>query len=147
MTSPLPTALRACARGFYPAEASAELLISHGSFLARSDFTGRFIHVGTSITDPGTEMASIEWKAAIYAPGAGELPSSGGERRMLHLAASLARDVPVSLGEAITGIDDHNVGPAGQGSLPRLRTAPVPMGLSRGNTKPRRLSEVVGQTK
>jgi hypothetical protein len=29
---------------------------------------------------------------------------------MLHLAASLARDVPVSLGEAITGIDDHNVG-------------------------------------
>ena len=55
-------------------------------------------------------MASIEWEAAIYELGAGEPPSSGGERRMLHLAASLARDVPVSLGEAITGIDDHNVG-------------------------------------
>ena len=27
----------------------------------------RFIHVGTSTTDPGTEMASIEWEAAIYA--------------------------------------------------------------------------------
>ena len=39
----LPAALRACASGFYPAEASAELLISHGSFLDRSDFTGRFI--------------------------------------------------------------------------------------------------------
>lgn len=32
-----------------------------------------------------------------------------GERRMLHLAASLADHAPVSLGEAITGIDDHNV--------------------------------------
>lgn len=29
---------------------------------------------------------------------------------MLHLAASIARDVPVRLGEAITSIDDHNVG-------------------------------------
>ena len=29
---------------------------------------------------------------------------------MLRLAASLACDVPVSLGEAITGIDDRNVG-------------------------------------
>lgn len=29
---------------------------------------------------------------------------------MLRLAASLAYDNPVSLGEAITGIDDHNVG-------------------------------------
>lgn len=28
---------------------------------------------------------------------------------MLHLAASLAGHAPVSLGEAITGIDDHNV--------------------------------------
>jgi len=144
--SSLPAALRAGADGLHALEAATGLIIAHASWLAREDFA-RFIHVGTSITDPGTEMASIEWKAAIYAPGAGELPSSGGERRMLHLAASLARDVPVSLGEAITGIDDHNVGPAGQGSLPRLRTAPVPMGLSRGNTKPRRLSEVVGQTK
>ena len=32
-----------------------------------------------------------------------------GERRMLHPAASLADHAPVSLGEAITGIDDHNV--------------------------------------
>jgi hypothetical protein len=28
---------------------------------------------------------------------------------MLHLAASLADQAPVSLGEAVTGIDDHNV--------------------------------------
>ena len=29
---------------------------------------------------------------------------------MLHLAASLADRAPVSLGEAVTGIDDRNVG-------------------------------------
>jgi hypothetical protein len=28
---------------------------------------------------------------------------------MLRLAASLARDIPVGLGEAVTGIDDRNV--------------------------------------
>jgi hypothetical protein len=41
---------------------------------------------------------------------AGELPSSGGERRILLLSASLAGEAPVSLGDAITGIDDSNVG-------------------------------------
>jgi hypothetical protein len=106
--SSLPAALRAGADGLHALEAATGLIIAHASWLAR-DFA-RFIRVGTSITDPGTEMASIEWEAAIYALSAGELPSSGGERRMLRLAASLARDVPVSLGEAITGIDDHNVG-------------------------------------
>lgn len=78
MTSHLPTALRACARGFYPAEASAELLISHGSFLARSDFADRFIHVGTSITDGATTMAQIDWPAAITALNSGGIPCSGG---------------------------------------------------------------------
>jgi hypothetical protein len=54
-------------------------------------------------------MASIDWEAAINALDADELPSSGGERRMLPLAAGLADQAPVSLGEAITRIDDHNV--------------------------------------
>ena len=79
MTPGPPAALRACARGFYPAEARAELLISHGSFLARSDFTGRFISHGTSTG--GTAMAAIDWDAAISALNVGELPCSGGERR------------------------------------------------------------------
>jgi len=35
---PLTAALRACADGFYPAEAAAELLIGHASWLCR-DFT------------------------------------------------------------------------------------------------------------
>jgi hypothetical protein len=52
------------------------------------------------------ELASIDWAAAISALDAGELPSSSGERRKLRLEASLADQAPVSLGEAITGIDD-----------------------------------------
>jgi hypothetical protein len=109
MTPDLPAALRACASGFYPAEASTELVISHGSFLARSDFTGRFIEIGTSITDGITTMASIDWPAAITALDTGNLPCSGGEQRMLRLAASLADGIPVDLRNALTGIDDHNI--------------------------------------
>ena len=58
----------------------------------------------------GTKLAIIDWEAAISALDAGELPSSGGERRVLRLVASLADQAPVSLGEAITGIDARNVG-------------------------------------
>ena len=73
-----------------------------GTWLARDDFT-RYIYRGA-----GT--AAIDWEAAVAALDAGELPSSGGEKRILRLAASLAGQATVGLGEAITGIDDHNVG-------------------------------------
>lgn len=105
----LPTALRACASGFHPTEASAELLISHRSLLARSDFTDRFIRTGTSVTDGTTTMAEIDWPAAIAALSTGELPCSGGERRLLQLAASLAAGIPVDLRDAVTGLDEHNI--------------------------------------
>ena len=72
----LAIALRACAAGLYPAEAGIGLLISHGVFLHRRDFTSRFIECGTGITDPATQMASIDWAAAITALNAGELPCS-----------------------------------------------------------------------
>jgi hypothetical protein len=102
-------ALRACARGLYPAEASVEFLISHGSLLASSDFRDRFIHPGTSITDGITQMAEIDWPAAITALNAGELPYSGGEQRILRIAASLADGIPVDLRYALTGLDDRNI--------------------------------------
>jgi hypothetical protein len=58
----------------------------------------------------GTATAAIDWEAAVSALHAGELPSSGGERRILLLSASLADRAPASLGDAITGIDDSNAG-------------------------------------
>ena len=106
---PLPAALRACAAGIYALEAGVDLLIGHGSWLDREDFHGQFIHTGISITDGVTEMAEIDWPAAISALDAWELPCSGGEERMLRLAASLAGGIPVSLRDTLTGIDHRNI--------------------------------------
>ena len=104
----LSDALRACARGIHPLEAGTGLLIDCGSWLHRSDFTSRFITAGTSISDGTTVLAATDWEAAIAALHAGELPASGGERRMLLLAASIAGGTPVSLNDALAGIDRRN---------------------------------------
>ena len=87
---PLADPLRAWTRGIYPDEAGVELLIAHGVFLHRADFTSRFI----SIPGDGACLAAIDWRAAIAALDGG-LPCSGGENRMLRLAASLAAGIPV----------------------------------------------------
>jgi hypothetical protein len=101
----LAVSLRACAAGLCPVEAGTELLIANGTFLHRDDFTSRFISHATSGTTP---MAAIDWAAATAALHTGELPCSGGERRILQLAASLAEGVPVDLRDTVTGLDDHN---------------------------------------
>ena len=90
-TDDLTAALRACAAGLYPLEAGTELLIENGTFLRRDDFTTGFIEHGTS---DGNPMAAINWDAAITALANGNLPCSGGERRILQLAASLAAGTP-----------------------------------------------------
>jgi len=105
----LAAALRACADGLYPAEAVAELLIGHASWLCRDDFRDGFVDTGTSITDGTTLMAAINWPAAITALDHGGLPASGGERRVLRLAASLADGIPADLRDAFTGMDTVNV--------------------------------------
>jgi hypothetical protein len=102
----LKAALQACAAGLYPLEAGVALLTSNGTFLRRDDFTSRFIEHGTS---GGTPMAAIDWDAAATALASGDLPCSGGERRVLQLSASLAGDIPVDLRDAVTGIDDGNI--------------------------------------
>jgi hypothetical protein len=63
VTAATAAALRACAAGYYPAEAGTELLIRHDCFLRRRDFAG-FVHTGTSITDGVTPMAQIDWVLA-----------------------------------------------------------------------------------
>jgi fructose-specific phosphotransferase system IIC component len=108
-TDDLIAALDACAAGFYPLGAGVALLISNRTFLHRDDFTTPFIEHGISISDGTTPMAAIDWDAAITALHAGELPCSGGERRILQLSASLAAGTPVDLQDAVTGLDDHNV--------------------------------------
>ena len=108
-TGQLHQALRACAAGLYPAEAGVGLLIGHDTWLHRRDFTGPFVHTGVSLADGITAMAEIDWAAAITALDAGDLPCSGGEQRMLRLAASIAGGTPVSLRDTLTGIDHRNI--------------------------------------
>jgi hypothetical protein len=107
VTSQLSAALRAAAAGIHPDEAAAGLIISHGSFLARDDFA---LHTDTaaSISD-GTLMAWIDRDAVIAALDGGRHPASGGERRIVAIAASLAAGHPVSLRDAIPGLDPHNL--------------------------------------
>jgi hypothetical protein len=110
VTAPaLEVALRASAAGLYPLEAGVDLLIAHRWLLNRSDFRDRFIHHAISITDGTTELAEIDWAAATTALETGDLPSSGGEKRILRLAASLADGIPVDLRDALTGLDHHNI--------------------------------------
>lgn len=103
MTAPsLPTELRAAAAGIYSLEAAVGLIIAHGTWLTRGDFT--------CLIDHDTGIAAIDWEAAACALETGGLPCSGGERRMLALASSLAGQAPVILGDAIPGTDNRNVG-------------------------------------
>jgi hypothetical protein len=97
----LGDALRAGSCGIHPLEAGTSLLIECGSWLHRDDFTSRFITASTSISDGVTILASIDWEAAVTALHAGELPASGGERRMLLLASSIADGTLVSLNDAL----------------------------------------------
>jgi hypothetical protein len=108
VTTAITAALRAGAAGFYPGEAGVELLISHGVFLDRRDFAG-FIRTGTSISDGITDMAHIDWDAAVSALHHGQLPACGGERRILQLAASTAAGLPICLRDTIPGLDNRNL--------------------------------------
>ena len=102
----LAAALRSCAAGLYPLEAGVALLTAEGTFLRRDDFTSRFIEYGTS---SGTAMAAIDWDAVNTALHTGEIPCSGGERRILMLSASLAGGIPVDLRDSVTSLDQRNI--------------------------------------
>jgi hypothetical protein len=103
----LSSALRAHARGLFCIEAAVELLIGHRSWLRRDDFTATFIQTSPELTN-GAVMAHVDWLAAITALDAGQLPCSGGEGRLLRIAASVADGIPVDLRNALTGLDATN---------------------------------------
>jgi len=76
-------------------------------WLSREDFLDVAVEFGRGI---GPAMASVDWEAAVAALEAGRLPCSAGEGQMLRIAASIAETVPISLGEALSSLDDHNLG-------------------------------------
>ncbi|PNH79215.1 ABC transporter ATP-binding protein [Arthrobacter sp. AFG20] len=96
--------LRAWARGMYTIEAATELLIRGfgGKFAAPGN---PWVHTsaepqGPSQVNAWIDFAGIPEEAGVF---------SGGERRFLMLAASLAEDVPVALGDVVSGLDRENL--------------------------------------
>ena len=101
-------ALRTNARGLYADEAAVELLVGHGRWLERTDFTEGFVETCVGLSD-GTPMAWIDWHAALAAVQAGGLPCSGSEAGVLRLAACLAEGGGVDLRDVVSGLDGGNL--------------------------------------
>jgi hypothetical protein len=91
--------LRAWAKGSYTLEAATELLLRA--------FGGRYARTG----HPWVRQEDTEGSVWIDFTAVPEHLDglSGGERRFLLLAASLAEDVPVALGDVIPGLDRGNL--------------------------------------
>lgn len=101
--------VRALARGAAgtPCEqAGVELLIDAEAWLHRADFIGSFVTVDAGVA---SMLAFIDWEAAITALEDGRLPCSGGERRILRIAASMSCGIPVDLRDALTSLDATNL--------------------------------------
>ncbi len=87
-------ALRTWARGLYTCEAGVELLIRA--------WGGRLLTGPWIVTDPADGTV---WFDTRKVSEAGYL--SGGERRMLELAASITADRPIHLGDTLSGLERH----------------------------------------
>jgi hypothetical protein len=101
-TSPWARQLRAHTVGLLADTAAVDLLASHHTWLARPDFTTRFVHHTGGV-------AWVDWHAAATALHAGELPCSGSEADVLAIAASLGADVPVVLRDVLGRLDTTNI--------------------------------------
>ena len=99
--------LRRPATGLLSEEAAVDLLIGHGLWLTRPDFTRRYIE--TDPTHIEDRVAFVRWKAAENAVKAGRLVCSGSEAAMLRIAASIAEGIPVDLRDALGGLDAANL--------------------------------------
>ena len=86
--------------------AAVELLIGHAVWLRRTGFVDRFVSVEADPALVGdAALAWVDWHAAADAVETGQLPCSAGEGRILLIAASIAKGVPLDLGDAVTGLD------------------------------------------
>lgn len=90
-TTTLADRLRAWAKGMYPLEAGTELLIRQG----------KAIYAGAPWIHDDGERAWLDIKALLDECGAW----SGGEQRIVHLAASLIGEEQVNLSDAASGLD------------------------------------------
>jgi hypothetical protein len=98
----LPRRLKLYTAGVPASAAAVELLIAQRTRLRRTDFLEQFTYTYEDY-DTGLTSTGISWSEAITALDQGHLACSRGEARILRIAASLARGIPVDLREAMTG--------------------------------------------
>ncbi|MCI3274556.1 hypothetical protein [Streptomyces cylindrosporus] len=101
----LEAVLRQTADGNLRMKAAVDLLSEHGVWLARlAKRTDLF-----AADEDTHEVYDLDWPAIATAVNDLALPATGSELRILGLAASLASDAPVRLGDAVTGLDATNL--------------------------------------
>ena len=101
----LASALRAQAEGAYTTEAAIELLIGHGTWLARNDFLNTLVEYGGDDTTPA--YAWISWQDVPAFLDRAQC--SGSEARILRLACELwGFNSGVPLADNLTLLDDTN---------------------------------------
>jgi hypothetical protein len=105
-TDRLHQQLRTHVAGLTSPTAAIDLLIAHRTWLRRNDFLDRFTFTTTNF-DTETTSTGLNWAPAINALDH-DLACSGGEARLLRIAASLAQGIPVDLRDAMTGLDQTN---------------------------------------
>lgn len=139
-TSYSPDALRAWARGIYPLEAGVELLIRTG-----------FVGPGKPWVTQATGNPDRWWVDVDQINDDTIGVYSGGQRRMLRIAASLLGGTPVDLHEDIAGLDrDHlalvlaAIAHAGGSHDHNGGLVPDPNGRWRGSDGVRRSFEPLG---
>jgi hypothetical protein len=97
--------LRVWARGLLGLEAAVELLAGHRFWLGRNDFLAVAVEVDRDQVT-GNVWAWVDFGAAAAALRAGRLPCSDSQAQVLAIAASLAADEPVVLGQVVAGLDE-----------------------------------------
>jgi hypothetical protein len=95
--------VRAWARGIYPVEAGAELLIRQ----RRTIYDGApwLTEQESSYAPARSRMVAIDVGALLEGTGG----YSGGERQLIRIAASLLGGPPVDLSEDVPGLDRANI--------------------------------------
>jgi len=88
-------------------EAAVELLAGHRFWLRHRDFLAVAVRLDRG-SATGDVSAWVDFEAAAAALRAGRLPCSGGQEQVLAIAASLATDEPVVLGQVVSGLDEPN---------------------------------------
>lgn len=90
-TNETAAAVRAWAKGIYPLEAGAELLIRQG----------RAIYAGAPWLEDRGDVVAVDADRLLDGAGAW----SGGEQRLVRIAASLLGGRPVDLNDDVAGLD------------------------------------------